>query len=326
MAESQQPSSASTVESNSAGEDVCALIVTFNPEPSLYERVQSLRAQVREVLIIDNASAVEHTPLLQRLESLPGVQVIRNSANLGIGAALNLGSRLAIQRGYRWIATFDQDSRVGPGFIAGMLRSRANHALRQNIALIAPHYREEASGFLHQARTTAESGIITTTMMSGNLVETDALRSVGFYNEDFFIDYVDHEFCLRLALYGFLVLRSPEVLEHNLGRISRVRVAGRLLVTTNHSPLRRYYNARNRVLVYRAYYRSAPKWAAQDLKTFVIETVKIALFEQERRAKLGSIVRGVWDGLRRRGTPSAGNLRDPGLSLPPACKARPERS
>jgi GT2 family glycosyltransferase len=43
-------------------------------------------------------------------------------------------------------------------------------------------------------------------MSSGNLLNLAAFKQVGAYNESFFIDYVDHEYCLRLKKKRFSIL------------------------------------------------------------------------------------------------------------------------
>lgn len=280
-------------------QSVCAIVVTFNPGESLYENVQALLGQVSSVLQVDNGSSARCRSLLDRVAALPRTQVIRNTVNVGVGAALNLGVRWAISHGYPWVATFDQDSRAEPGFVTEMLQTYANFPGRETIGLVAPRYREQTSGFIHDDPfSSPTTEIAVTSMMSGNLVRTDVIAEVGFYNESFFIDYVDNEFCLRLARNGYQVLRSfRSVLQHNLGQMSYTKFGGRVLATTNHSPLRRYYNARNRILVYRQYWRLAPGWVARDLKSFFVETAKIALLEQQRRAKLVNVARGVCHGL-----------------------------
>jgi len=260
------------------------------------------------VLVVDNASGPECRPVLERVRQLPGTEIIQNATNAGVGAALNLGVRRALERGYVWVATFDQDSRAGPGFIAEMLRAYEEHVDRETIGLVAPRYCEEKSGLMHDRLTddAPESEIVTTSMMSGNLVRTDVIAEVGFYDERFFIDYVDHEFCLRLGRHGFHVLECRRaLLKHNLGRVTKMRVAGVVVTTTNHSPLRRYYNARNRTLVYRRYGRFVPGWVARDLRSFLVETAKILLLEQDRRAKLINIAKGIWHGLLSTSPPAS---------------------
>lgn len=281
------------------GEEVCAIIVACNPASDLYDNVQALVGQVAAIVVVDNASNTEWQSLFDRVREVPRTEIIHSGTNLGVGAALNVAVQRAIQLGFSWVATFDQDSLASPVFIAEMLRAYTEYPGRENVALIAPQYREKISGLFHQEPTrNVQERILTTSMMSGNLVRTDVIAEVGYYNEDFFIDYIDHEFCLRLARRGFRVLECPRaVLQHNLGRISQKKLMGITLTTTNHSPLRRYYNARNRIFVYRSYVRAVPGWVARDVKSFLVETAKILLIEQDRGAKLRSVARGVWHGL-----------------------------
>jgi rhamnosyltransferase len=286
---------------------VCGVFITHNPAPSFYQNVLALKNQVTSIVVVDNASSTPHQALLDQVAELPDVEIIQNARNLGVGAALNIGVDRALQRGHSWVATFDQDSFAGPGFIAEMLRAYKARSDRATIALLAPRYVEAGLGLLHDEATGdgSSSEVIWTSMMSGNLVRTDAISRVGFYDEALFIDYVDHEFCLRLVRHGYRVLKCKgSVLQHQLGRMSQARVAGVLMATTNHNPLRRYYNARNRILVYRRYWQMAPRWVWRDLKSFALETAKILLLEEERGAKLLNVVRGVWRGLTGAANPT----------------------
>lgn len=279
---------------------VCAILVTHNPSADLHHNIASLAGQVAAVLVIDNGSSPEHAAVLEQLRQLPSVGLIRNPVNAGIGAALNRGVRLAIERRFSWVLTLDQDSRLPAGFVDRLSGEYAKHPSRHTIGLVAPRYREERLGLLHDKAQSAgpDSSIVTTAMMSGNLVRTDVVSSIGYYDESFFIDYVDHEFCLRMGRRGFQVLQCrTAILEHNLGRMSQRNVAGRTWTTTNHSPLRRYYNARNRIRVYREYAGFAPGWVIRDLRSFVVEIGKILLLEQQREGKLRAVFRGVVEGL-----------------------------
>jgi rhamnosyltransferase len=291
-----------------SGEMVCAVFVTYNPAPAFYQNVLALAGQVALILIVDNASSPTYQAVLEQAATVPSTEIIRNTSNLGVGAALNIGVRRAIERGFAWVATLDQDSRPGPGFIEEMLRVYTARSDRATIALLAPSYVEAGLGLQHDepSRSYPDGALVTTSMMSGNLVRTEAISRVGLYDESFFIDYVDHEFCLRLARHGYRVLKCEgSVLQHQLGRMSRTKVAGVLVTTTNHSPLRRYYNARNRVFVYRRYWRVAPTWVARDLRSFVVETLKLLLVEQQRGAKLLNVAKGIWQGLAGGDKPAA---------------------
>jgi exopolysaccharide biosynthesis polyprenyl glycosylphosphotransferase len=215
-----------------------------------------------------------------------------------IGILLRTVPVVVYMQGAAWVATFDQDSRAPAGLVEALLAAWRSHPARERVGLLAPVHREQESGRLHAAPSGGMPSEVPTTMMSGNLVSAAAFAAVGWYEEPFFIDYVDHEFCLRLGRAGFRILEVPgAVLEHNLGRMTSRRVLGREFATTNHSALRRYYNARNRLWVWRRHAARRPGWALGDMRSFVVEVVKIALLEEQRGAKLAAVARGLLHGL-----------------------------
>src|SRR6266581_3987143 len=104
--------------------DVCAVMVTYNPEPSFEQNVRALLPQVGKLIIVDNLSTSAAHPLIAQTASACDVEVIWNRQNLGIAAGLNAGIDRALSSGeYSWIATFDQDSCVPPDYVAAILEA-----------------------------------------------------------------------------------------------------------------------------------------------------------------------------------------------------------
>jgi rhamnosyltransferase len=115
---------------------------------------------------------------------------------------------------------------------------------------------------------------------------------------------VDNEFCLRLRRRGWRILQAPAArLDHALGQLE-MRALGRVRTGITHQPvLRRYYMTRNRLLVWKQYWRLEPAWVLRDMRRFLTESAGIVLFEQDPGAKLRMIGRGIRDACRnRRGT------------------------
>ena len=145
-----------------------------------------------------------------------------------------------------------------------------------------------------------------TVITSGSLLALAVFRRVGRMREDFFIDAVDFEYCLRLRRYGYKVIETLlPTLIHPIGVPTVQRVFGRLIVTTNHSPLRRYYIVRNRLLLARAYFFSEFSWVMNSLWALVKETAIVLLAEKERGRKMAATLRGLAHGLANRRGPLA---------------------
>jgi rhamnosyltransferase len=274
---------------------ICAVIVTYNPQPAFLDNVAAIGSQADHMVVVDNGSSVETELHLRSLEALRNCTVIHNRQNLGIAAALNLGVKYAMEAGFDWVATFDQDSRISEGFIAQMLDTYRQAFHPEKAAVIAPTYVDRKSG-VHGPLMRARNGEILHTMTSGSMMPVSAIQSLGKFDESLYMDYVDTEFCLRARRKGMLILQSPAVLFHSLGRITHHRFFGIAFAATNHSAGRRYYITRNRLRLLMRYGADWP-WAWRESKALLAETAKIALVEDNKLNKFRALTAGTRDAL-----------------------------
>lgn len=282
------------------GASVCAIIISYKPTQDLYRRVEMLCGQSSHALIVDNTPANIDTDILTVVERLHGCTVIRNGKNFGIAAALNIGIRWAIAAGFQWVITFDQDSQVSDGFVDASLRTYEIHAKAVKVGIVCPRYKDAQSGVLLEAHKGAD-GYLRDCMTSGSMMNAEAFMSIGPMEERLFIDSVDHEYCLRMRVAGWKIVESPDsLLFHSLGRMTFHRFLGRRISTTNHSPERRYYMCRNRLVLIQRYLLEDPNWAFAELRGLVMDSVKVLLMEDAKLAKVRYMVRGTVDAFFRR--------------------------
>lgn len=286
---------------------ICAVVVSYHPDARLLENAMSLLPQVDELLVVDNGSGASANSILDALAAQPQVQIVRHGSNRGIAAALNFGARYALEKGYPWLATFDQDSFAPDGFIDSLLQAYGECSYRQRVAIVSPRFREKDSRpeFVRsyvRRREHPTYSRVDVTMTSGNLVRTEIFRSVGWFDEPFFIDYVDHEFCMRVRKHGWFVIEASEaILDHSCGAATARKVAGRTVRSTNHSATRRYYISRNRTVLFKRYLKDEPRWVLDDMFNCLLrEPLRILLFERDRRAKMRATIKGVRDGVLNR--------------------------
>ena len=287
---------------------VCAVMVTYNPDGSLEDNIRALLPQVKKIIVVDNGSSLPGHEQVATLASFSGIEIIWNDHNLGIAAALNEGIRQAVVRGFSWVVTFDQDSRVSPGFIRSIWEAYAVCPFRERVAIVGPHYTtweiEEPADPAETREIVSLYKEVRTTMTSGNLVNAGIFFRCGMFDESFFIDYVDHEFCLRARKHGFIILEAVLAhLAHRLGNRAVHQAFGRSFTVTHHSAARRYYSTRNRLRTYSRFLFFEPVWVISDASGLLKETVKLVLFEKNRMRKLISMVRGIADALLGRSGP-----------------------
>jgi rhamnosyltransferase len=292
----------------------CAIFISYNPEHSFVYNVTQIVNQVREIIIIDNNSELSSTIFLEELEQNQKVTIIYNQKNLGIAAALNQGVSYAIEHNYEWIATFDQDSRAPENFMESMFTTYDKYEFKHELAIISPCYFNEVYGITMPDKGKLISNIDYESMItitSGNLIKTSILKQIGLFQEDFFIDCVDTEFCLKCKINGLkIVVSCNSLLDHNLGEIAQHYFLGKTYFTTNHSPVRRFYRARNRLLIYQNYFfakNSVRQWIFKDILISFKEILLVLLFESNRIEKIQFFLIGIVHGLRGKG----GEYRNP---------------
>jgi rhamnosyltransferase len=190
-------------------------------------------------------------------------------------------------------------------FIQTMLEDYERCDSRDLVAIVAPKYQmnDSITSFVN-GKKGEYFNEIKTTITSGNLVKAPTFEKVGLFEDSFFIDYVDHEFCLRVRINGLLIIESQNsTLFHNLGDSSIHQVMSVKLVTTSHSPMRRYYKYRNLVKTFRRYYWFEPWMLASQFRSLLIEPIKILFWESNKKEKIYSIYKGLVDGVMQKDLP-----------------------
>jgi glycosyltransferase involved in cell wall biosynthesis len=102
-------------------------------ESGLCGNLAALAPQVGKLIIVDNGSSAESLEPVEAAAQRLGATVVHLGSTLGIATALNTGLRFAREQGFRWLATFDQDSQATTGMIEEMARAFAFSASASNI-------------------------------------------------------------------------------------------------------------------------------------------------------------------------------------------------
>ena len=273
---------------------VAAVIVTYHPQPGFAERIRNLAAQVGAVLIVDNASTPDEVEEIRAAVGGVSAEIIQNSVNVGLATALNQGVRWSAERGYAWALTLDQDTIAGPHLLGEAARVfdafRADHP-----AVIGARAHAD-----QMARSSTAPGRQTPVVITaGALNSVAAWRAVGGFRDDFFIDSVDSEYCLRARSrgYGVLIANTPTI-THMIGQPSRHQTSIRAFWTSNHDRRRRYYITRNRIITWRRYAMREPRYVLYEIRETAKDLIKLCLVEDDRGGKLAAVARGLFDGLR----------------------------
>ena len=170
----------------SPSNSVCCVVVTYNPDSSIIGNIRSVAAQVAEVIVVDNGSSENFQQLFVEVEAIDNVTVMYNGENLGIATALNSGVSYAREKHYSWLATFDQDSEAASGFIESLFAVLNICPFKEDVALIAPRYRDKETGILASYGSDCNDSSYVETdsiITSGNMVRVDVFDAVGVFDD-----------------------------------------------------------------------------------------------------------------------------------------------
>jgi GT2 family glycosyltransferase len=182
-----------------------------------------LASQFR-LLIYDNSpsqSAVPDTPPIP-------FSCIHDPANGGLVAAYNAALNMAEKEGNEWLLLLDQDTVIDPDYLTTLWRSLRELAGNRRCAALAPKLVAENKiisparvlwgGRLSPVDKTL-GGIAPweiVALNSGTLLRISAVREMGGFNPEFWLDYLDHWLFNRLHRAGYLVHVLDAELPHEL--------------------------------------------------------------------------------------------------------------
>lgn len=265
---------------------VGALIITYNPDINLLKNnINSIFSQVNKIIIVDNASKN-----IGIIESEFGelVNVIKNQSNYGIAKALNIGMENFKFLGYKWVLTLDQDSVCPDNLMAEFKNKMAD----ERVGIICPDVYYVGKQNTNQVNNRERFIKIDACMTSASLTRIDAWEFSGKFNDFYFIDFVDNDFCMKLKLNGYIIFRANKVLIHHcLGEAKVVKIFNKKYVKFLHSPFRTFYMVRNNILFIKQYKENLN--VMKEIIKLLYIVMNILLFSDYRYRHIKNIVAGI---------------------------------
>lgn len=306
---------------------ICAGIVLYNPKiDRLKQNVETILNQFPKLVIYNNGCDNKIIEYIRTKEA-DNVIVIGTGENSGIAHALNAIMRYAEDAGIEWVVTMDQDS-VLPTKFASTLLSKD---IEDDVAIICP--RVEDSRRLKTRTNTvniAQDVYVDKCITSASCTSVKAWKFVDGFDEFLFIDLVDNDFCKRLVLADWKILRiNSLVLNQEFGEISLKgprfvklikkicelipdnRLAenvSKLAYTKNVSPLRIYYSNRNILYLNKKFKNyNGIGYESYNCRTYLGYAFfynLASVFRGKNKTKIiKAVIKGIKDGVRTNPAP-----------------------
>lgn len=264
---------------------ISAVVISFNPQCDLlFNNILSYSRHVDQIIVVDNSTELDVKKEINEFCSNNQYIYHDMSGNRGIAAALNVGFNYAIKSNSEWVLTMDQDS----NFVSDLegYKSQIIDNTCSDVLLLIPIYDYHNMGKLEGVKSC--NPIIAP--QSGNLVKLSNYNKLGLYREDYFIDFVDYEYCLRAKSKGLVLHQiNTVILNHKAGEKKTVSFLGIQYDYFEAAPIRYYYVVRNGLKTALIY---------KDFRSLIIvlkTAIRIVFIEKNKLEKLKFVSRGVVD-------------------------------
>jgi GT2 family glycosyltransferase len=294
--------------------DVLIVIPVHNALAHVFACLRSLEQHVQQtadLLVVDNGSNLETTTAIK--EAFPNVEILRQ-ANLGYGAAANLGITESGKRNYRytWVLNSDTVVRENTGEVLWQFMEQPENA---QVGSCSPIIRREesndidfAGGWLRRsnwsvehigdpnvgAQALAMKPLETFLTGCSLFIRNEAAKDVGMFDERFFMYSEDCDFSVRLVSKGWELRLVPSA---NIVHTVHGSTGGK----PDRNPFSTYYEVRNCFLLWRQYTHG---FLNRTLTLYRMLQWIVQLFINRRFSVSGEFkqaaAEGVVDGLRGR--------------------------
>ena len=298
------------VSAQAGGDQVCAVVVTYNRKDLLRECLAALLSQTRPVdriLVIDNQSTDGTLEMLASSfspESFSQIEVVTLERNVGGAGGFHEGLKRAAAGKAAWVWLMDDDTIPAPNALAELLAARARFPAGREPDLLGSQVRW-TDGSLHPMNTqwvkiasaeenfrAAQAGTIplrTTTFVS-MLIRRSLVERYGLPIASYFIATDDVEYTARILKTEFGVAVPNSIVIHKTPT-----KAG----TLEAPPQKFFYYVRNTVWMVT---RSDAFRFSEATKLALRFVASLGIYLKRTRfasASLNAIARGLWHGVTR---------------------------
>lgn len=269
---------------------IAAGIVLFNPDIiRLKENIDAIYEQVDLLILIDNYS--NNISMVEDIyRNYKNIYIIKNKSNLGIAKGLNQIVDFCESKNFEWVLTLDQDS-VCP---SNLIEEYRKYLHVPDVAILSPIITDRNKSN-EEINYQDEYEVIDKCITSASLTNIKICKKIGCFDETMFIDLVDFEYCKRILLNGYKIIKvNRVVLLHEIGHITQRRFLFWTVDVKNHSAFRKYYMARNLLYCAKKHGNNASIGIAY-LRILKILAITV-LYEFDKKNKTNAILKGVKDG------------------------------
>ena len=272
------------------------IVITFFPNISqLRNNIKTYINDIDTLIVWENTPSENRNYNSEDIKSLSAkIVLLGNGTNVGIGEALNAGVKWLLDNDSDYLLTLDQDSFFEKGMMSKYKKIISDYR-DPNIGIFGVNYTGKDK---LAYETDAPVIFVKECITSGSMFPKSTFQKGLLFNKELFIDAVDFEFCYRAKKeFGLqTIIITDIILNHKIG-YSENNLLGK--ISDNYSAFRTFYLIKNQIYVWRKFPNLYPKRKKIHLivKYIALRYLSVLFFENDKKAKLISITKGIKTGL-----------------------------
>ena len=231
---------------------IVCVIPLYDPKQEELDNIASYASVLDYCILMDDSPKSNEAlckPLVYSFHN--HMEYVWNQENIGLCKSANYGIKRAVEMGAEWVLIMNPDSKMHNDIVS-VYRDYIDKNNTDDIAILAPQYNYDR----HKRSVKVGIRSINFAMMSGSLMNVKALKRIGLYDERFFIDGLDNEWCLRALKAGYRIIECSEaMLDHHPAETKELKILGKTVFKYGQdSPSRYYYQFRSFFIIHDEYH------------------------------------------------------------------------
>lgn len=259
---------------------LAGLIILYYPKyEEVYRNISSYSNFIKTLYIIENSKLNEE--FITSLKKLLNIQLIsKDDGNIGIAKSLNLALKQAKKDNYEWLLTMDQDTYFEKNDFSLFLNSFEKIDKKELIIFSPIHNKKFISSNI------VEKEFV---MTSSNIINIDKSLKIEGFDENLFIDEIDHDFCFKSIINKYKIIVNENIaVNHSLGKKDIRNV-------TIYPALRLYYMCRNYLYIREKYNDINNDFFKLRDKYLIKFFIRHLIYSSEKFKCLKMILLGMFD-------------------------------
>ena len=228
----------------------CGVVVWYNPDIEVINNISTYITDLDKLYIIDN-SCERNMELVDKIIDNDKIEYISLGGNRGLAYALNKGCNKAIDEGFDYILTMDQDSYFELNSVK--LMKEFIKKSNKHYAIIAPNVKsvyidelENKKKIAYTVLTEGKNKELIWVMTSGSMMCIKDFVEAGKFDEKLFIAHIDIDLGIALNNLGKkIIMLSDVIIYQTFGNSKPKKILWKVVHPSFANPVRTYYLFRN---------------------------------------------------------------------------------